>query len=284
MYDGRHKRQRIGIVVALAIVMVLILIFGKNERVAEPGGSMAQENPVDVPPPSSSGAAVVNSPDTTEEPEDPADGVFSFLQGPKSYEQQLDWSGSWGKEIMDGSSFGAFGCGFCAMANIYSTLTEYYCLPPDLYNRSKKVTMYGGGGAVSWGLMRQTMADIGFTVQLGEKPATYSGFKEVMENSPAVLVLVSSYNSDVYWKNTPGHYVTLFLYDAEKEDAFLTDSGDPTHNRQRVPLKMIYKSLKTSSDFQYMSVVSYDKNKDNWKRKSLKGNWVMPKTLSDYEK
>ena len=102
-----------------------------------------------------------------------------------------------------------------------------------------------------------------------------------MKQTEAMLVLVSGYNDDSYWKNTPGHYVTLFLYDEENEDVFLTDSGDPEHNRSRVPLKTIYKALKTSSDFQYMSVVSYDENKDNWKHKEINGTWVEPEKMPE---
>lgn len=123
------------------------------------------------------------------------------------------------------------------------------------------------------------MADTGFQVELGEKPPTYGEFVDKMRQTQAMLVLVSSYNDDSYWKDTPGHYVTLFMYDEGKQDVFLTDSGDPKHNRQRVPLKTIYKALKTSSDFQYMSVLSYDENKDNWKHNSTEGNWIPPEGM-----
>lgn len=258
---------------ALAGLMILILIFGKNEKqLGEEDSTEVEENAAQNPA-ASTGTAILSAPEPTENPEDK---VYSFLQGPKSWKERRPWSGKWGKEYHDGASFGAFGCGFCCMANIYSTTTEYKCSPLDIYEYSKKETPYGGGGAISWQLMRKTMAGIGFTVELGEKPSTYEKFKEVMKQSQAVLVLVSSYNDDSYWKNTPGHYVMLFLYDEGKEDAFLTDSGDPEHNRQRIPLKTIYKALKTSSDFQYMSVISYDEEKDNWKHKEINGTWVKP--------
>lgn len=267
--EQREKIRRV-IMLGLAGVMTLVLIFGKNEHEEEKTKPVAVEQQATVE--SSTGTAILTAPQPTPNPEN---DVYSYLQGPKSWKERRHWSGKWGKEFHDGSSFGAFGCGFCCMANIYSTLTDYKCTPIDIYEYTKKVTAYGGGGAISWQLMRKTMADIGFLVELGEKP-TYREFKEKMKQMQAAIVLVSSYNDDSYWKNTPGHYVTLFLYDEEKEDVFLTDSGDPEHNRSRVPLKTVYKALKTSSDFQYMSVLSYDEGKDNWKHKTTNGHWVRP--------
>ena len=51
----------------------------------------------------------------------PEDAVYTFLQGPKSWGKRLTWSGKWAETYYDGGKFGAFGCGFCCMANIYST-------------------------------------------------------------------------------------------------------------------------------------------------------------------
>ncbi len=268
----REDKRRTGIMLGLAVIMTLILIFGKNDT--EKTETTMVEHSVQEPY-SSTGTAIISAPKPEVTP-NPEDKVYSFFQGPKCWEERREWSGKWGKEYHDGANFGAFGCGFCCMANIYSTMTEYKCTPIQMYERSKKVTLYGGGGAISWGLMKQTMEDIGFQVDVGNKPSKYKEFKKIVAANPATLVLVSSYNDDSYWQNTPGHYVTLFLYDPETETALLTDSGDPTHNRQRVKLKMIYKALKTSSDFQYMTVVSYDASKDNWKHKKAGGTWVKP--------
>ncbi|MCM1225440.1 MAG: hypothetical protein NC548_64445 [Lachnospiraceae bacterium] len=273
--EQKEKIRRI-VMLALAGVMVLILIFGKNENQPEENSTNVEKVPQTTA--TNTGTAILTAPEPTENPED---NVYSFLQGPKSWKERRPWSGKWGKEYHDGSSFGAFGCGFCCMANIYSTTTEYKCSPLDIYEYSKKKTLYGGGGAISWQLMRKTMTDIGFSVELGEKPSTYAQFRETASQSQALLVLVSSYDDDSYWKNTPGHYVTLFLYDDGVQDAFLTDSGDPKHNRQRIPLKTIYKALKTSSDFQYMSVLSYDEKQDNWKHKEINGTWVRPESGVD---
>ncbi len=272
----REDKKRMRIMIGLAVIMTLILIFGKNE----PESLETTKVEVEMKDPnSSSGAAVIAAPAPTATP-NPEDNVYSFFQGPKCWEERREWSGKWGNEYYDGANFGAFGCGFCCMANIYSTMTEYKCTPLQMYEHSKKVTLYGGGGAISWGLMRQTMVDLGFQVELGDKPATYKEFKELVASNPATLILVSSYNDDSYWQNTPGHYVTLFLYDKGTETAFLTDSGDPNHNRQRVKLKTMYKALKTSSDFQYMTVVSYDESKDNWKHKKAGGTWVKPEYIA----
>lgn len=267
---NKREKIRAAIMLALACAMMLVLIFGKNENEEENVTTSVEQQADTV---ISTGSAIFTTPQPTPNPEDQ---VYSFLQGPKSWKERRPWSGKWGKEYHDGSSFGGFGCGFCCMANIYSTLTEYKCSPLDIYEYSKKITGYGGGGAIAWQMMRQTMAGIGFVIELGEKPSTYNKFKEMVKQSQAVLVLVSSSADDSYWKNTPGHYVTLFLYDETADDIFLTDSGDPKHNRHRVPLKTIYRALKTSSDFQYMSVISYDESKDNWKHEEINGTWVVP--------
>ncbi len=272
----REDKRRMRIMLGLAVIMALVLVFGKNEPESKETTVVEVEM---KDPNASSGTAIMAAPAPTATP-NPEDGIYSFFQGPKCWEEQREWAGKWGEEYHDGANFGAFGCGFCCMANIYSTMTEYECTPIELYKRSKKVTLYGGGGAISWGLMRQTMTDLGFQVELGDKPATYKEFKELVAANPATLILVSSYNDDSYWQNTPGHYVTLFLYDEGTETAFLTDSGDPNHNRQRVKLKTMYKALKTSSDFQYMTVVSYDESKDNWKHKKAGGTWVRPEDIA----
>lgn len=269
----RQEKQKRGmLILGIAVLMVVLLLIGRNRNASqEPEKSTTVENKGEIV--SDTAIVAQETPAPTENPED---RVYSYLQGPKSWKERREWSGKWGKEYHDGSSFGAFGCGFCAMANIYSTLTEYKCTPLDIYALSKKNTYYSGGGAISWQFMRKMMSDVGFSVKLGEKPSTYESFRVLAEESQAMLVLVSSYNDDSYWKDTPGHYVTLFLYDAESQKAFLTDSGDPEHNRHWVRLKTIYKALKTSSEFQYMSVLGYEKKNDTWRHKTATGIWIEP--------
>lgn len=207
---------------------------------------------------------------------DPTAGIYTFLQGPKSWERKLAWSGEWGDSSYDGGRFGAFGCGLCCMANIYSSETEYECSPLDMYRYSKNHTEYRGGGAIAWEYMQQILDKTGFTVSLCNKPATYAEFQNAVENSLCNIVLVSSADSRCYWKNTPGHYVTIFLYDKEADKIFLADSGDPDHNRHWVSLKKIYKSLKKESDYQYLSVGDYDGSRDQWKHQKTSGEWVSP--------
>ena len=62
----------------------------------------------------------------TRKPVDKTLQIYTYLQGPKSWNQGIDWSGEWGESYMDGGSFGGFGCGLCCMANIYSSLTPSF--------------------------------------------------------------------------------------------------------------------------------------------------------------
>lgn len=211
---------------------------------------------------------------------DPAAGVYTYLQGPKSWKRRLDWSGKWGKTMYDGGSFGAFGCGLCCLANIYSTDAKGECSPVDMYHYTKKYTEYGGGGAIAWEYMLQTLRRTGFTAELCQKPGSYEEFRNSIAGSESSIVLISSANSTCYWKNTPGHYVTIFLYDEQTERIFLADSGDPKHNRHWIKLKKIYKSLKTDSDYQYLKVTGYTQEKDQWKHNKASGTWIRPSGFS----
>lgn len=213
--------------------------------------------------------------DIAEDP-DPSEKVATWFQGPKTWKARMDWSGEWGDTEYDGSRFGAFGCGLCCMANIYCTLTDYRCSPVDMYGYAKKVTEYGGGSAIDWGYMKGTLQHAGFRCKVGNKPRKYADFQNMLKQSKACIVVVSSQDSTCYWQDTPGHYVTLFLYDEKTDRVFLGDSGDPEHNRQWVPLKKIYRSLKTSNRRQYLTVTGYDAKKDQWKHKDMGGNYVLP--------
>jgi chaperonin ATPase len=206
----------------------------------------------------------------------PEDAVYTFLQGPKSWGKRLTWSGKWAETYYDGGKFGAFGCGFCCMANIYSSQTTYEASPVDIYKYTKRNTIYGGGGAVAWEYMESAMQGLGFEVSLRRKPTSYRKFQKMIASNDSAIVLVSSSNSACYWKNTPGHYVTVFLYDKQKDAVFLGDSGDPKHNRQWVALKKIYRSLKTESDYQVMTVTGYQASNDSWKHKKASGTWIRP--------
>lgn len=276
-YYGKKLRQILQMVysvkflVCLGIVIVACLGFfvGYIVKQTETKEAMVQKPIATVA--STPTAKPTATPKPTPKPEE---GIYTYLQGPKSWKQRLKWSGEWGTTFYDGGSFGGFGCGLCCIANVYSSLTKYQCTPVDAYSYAKKNTEYWGGGAIAWGYMRQTLSSIGFDCSVKKKPSTYKKFKKDIADSECAIVLVSSYNSTCYWQDTPGHYVTIFLYDEKTEKVFLADSGDPKHNRHWVPLRKIYKSLKTASAWQYLTVDSYDEVKDNWKHKSVKGNWV----------
>lgn len=215
----------------------------------------------------------------TRKPVDKTLQIYTYLQGPKSWNQGIDWSGEWGESYMDGGSFGGFGCGLCCMANIYSSLTPYQCSPVDMYRYAKKHTGYGGGMAIDWGYIRRGLTSLGLHCHVERKQETYHEFRENIRKSKCAIVLVSSANSTVHWKNTPGHYVTIFEFQEKTEKVFLADSGDPDHNRRWIHLKKVYRSLKTASNWQYLVVSGYDKQKDHWHHKMANGTWNRPSYL-----
>ena len=215
----------------------------------------------------------------TPKPVDKTQQIYTYLQGPKSWNQGLDWSGEWGESYMDGGSFGGFGCGLCCMANIYSSLTPYQCSPVDMYQYAKKHTGYGGGMAIDWGYIRRGLTSLGMNCHVERKQETYREFRENISESKCAIVLVSSANSTVHWKNTPGHYVTIFEYNKKKDKVFLADSGDPDHNRQWIELRKVYRSLKTASNWQYLVVSGYNTQKDHWRHKKANGTWNRPSYL-----
>ena len=209
--------------------------------------------------------------------EEKASLVYTFLQGPRAYREKWPWSGDWCERLVQGNSFGAFGCGLCCMANIYSTLSGYECSPWDMYEFATQASLYypsSESGAIGWEDMQTTLTAAGFSCSLCVKPATYEEFQEQMKHTQSAIVLVSSNYDATYWQNTPGHYVTIFLYDEEKDKVFLADSGEPKRNRRWISLKKVYKSLKTASTWQYLPIGGYDGKKDEWKHKKADGNWV----------
>ena len=215
----------------------------------------------------------------TRKPVDKTLQIYTYLQGPKSWNQGIDWSGEWGESYMDGGSFGGFGCGLCCMANIYSSLTPYQCSPVDMYRYAKKHTGYGGGMAIDWGYIRRGLTSLGLHCHVERKQETYHEFRENIRKSKCAIVLVSSANSTVHWKNTPGHYVTIFEFQEKTDKVFLADSGDPDHNRRWIHLKKVYRSLKTASNWQYLVVSGYDKQKGHWHHKMANGTWNRPSYL-----
>lgn len=265
-WDGKQKRMAVAGLGLIAVLVVAVLWVRSLRREEVPAMS---EKVV--------AATATPVPERTEMPAPtprPERDIYSYLQGPKSWGSRLKWSGEWGVSYYDGGSFGGFGCGLCCVANIYSSLTKYKCTPIDAYKYAKRQTGYAGGGAIDWGYMRRSLTAMGFDCKVYRKPGSYEKFQRQIKKSQAAIVLVSSNNSTCYWKDTPGHYVTVFLYDEKRDKVFLTDSGDPKHNRHWVSLKKIYDSLKTASPWQFLSVKGYEEASDQWRHKSAKGNWV----------
>ena len=115
------------------------------------------------------------------EPKEQASLVYSFLQGPKSYGEGIPWAGAWCEEMVGYNKFGGFGCGFCCMANIYSTLTDYECSPLDIFEFAKTASRYyptSESGAIGWKDMKKTLKAVGFECKNYRKPATYKEFQE----------------------------------------------------------------------------------------------------------
>ncbi|MCH5251333.1 MAG: hypothetical protein J1F22_00015 [Lachnospiraceae bacterium] len=270
MQKRTYDRKEIILIIFISAVILAVGVFLKfwQEKKPEEAAStqVATGTVIKIQTPAPKPKATPN----------PTGKIATFLQGPKSWKEKREWSGEWGKEYYDGGSFGGFGCGLCCMANIYTSLSEYRCSPVDMYKYAKRASMYEGGGAIDWGYMKETMTKAGFTCDVGRKPKEYASFQSMMKRSKACIVVVSSANSTCYWENTPGHYVTLFLYDEKTDKIFLADSGDPTHNRHWVSLKKIYRSLKTANHWQYMTVTDYDAKKNTWKHNSFGGNCVLP--------
>lgn len=271
MRNHEYSKKQMIVIVMLSIAMLALAVllnhfFPVNSREAS-----TEPKPTISPVPT---ATPVPAP--TPVP-DPTETVAAFLQGPKSWKKGLEWAGEWGDEYYDGGKFGAFGCGLCCMANIYTTFSGGKCSPIDMYGYAKKVSGYGGGGAIDWGYMKETLQRTGFSSDVWRKPSNYREFQQQIQNCIACIVVVSSYDSDCYWKNTAGHYVTIFHYDVKTDRIFLTDSGNPSHNRQWVALKKIYKSLKTSNRWQYLAVTSFDAAGDQWKHKRFGGKCILPK-------
>lgn len=205
--------------------------------------------------------------------------IYTFLQGPRAWETQVPWSGEWCEIEVEGNPFGGFGCGFCCMANIYSTLSEYECSPSDIYLYSMEATDYvptGAVGAIDWEQMLDVLKQVGMECELCLKPDTYEEFQHQMEESPTAIVLVSSTDDDSFWTDTAGHYVNIWQYDASDDTVMVAEPGSPENNRTRIPLRYVYDALKTISSYQYLKVDGYLAEANNWKWDGIDDNWVSP--------
>ena len=220
-----------------------------------------------------SGEILAFAPELTE------DDIYTFLQGPRAWSSGKPWSGEWCREYAKGQYFGSFGCGFCCIANLYSTFSDYECSPLDVYQYAMEVTGYApsrSNAAIDWGNMKVLLKKLGFQCDVYYKPATYREFQEQIKRCKSAVVLVCSANDDTFWQKIPGHYVTISLYDELTDDVFLGEPGSPTKNRTRVPLRYIYDALKTTSKFQYLMIDNYAEKNNQWKHDGIDDNWIAP--------
>ena len=206
--------------------------------------------------------------------------IYTFLQGPQSWKDKKPWSGEWSNKELAGSTFGVFGCGLCDLAGIYSTMTPYECSPLDMYEYAQEVSEYspeaGWGGAIDWPYLKATLNAVGIGCEIYDKDETYEKFVENVADSVGGIMLVAAENDDTYWETTGGHYVNIWSYDKATDTVFLGDSGDPDHNRQRIPLKYVYSALKTAGQHQYLLVYAYDESENTWKYSGISDKWNKP--------
>lgn len=205
--------------------------------------------------------------------------VYTFLQGPKSWEARVNWSGAWCYEYLEGNYFGSFGCGMCCMANIYDTLAQDKGSPLDAYYFAREMSGYlptPQSGAIGWGDLKNCLRKMGMECDLYYKPDTYEEFQKQMAECKSMIVLVSSNDDDTFWKHTSGHYVNIWLYDESTDKVFLAEPGSPTNNRSEIPLKYVYDALKTISKFQYIRIDGYNPENDRWHPDGITDDWVEP--------
>lgn len=206
--------------------------------------------------------------------------IYTFLQGPRAWRENIPWSGEWCMNGVNGNPFGGFGCGLCCLANIYNTLSPYEVSPWNMCEYAMTVSEYaptGKAGAIDWEHMEDVLEHCGFECSIQKKPKSYKKFQEEMMQIKSAVVLVSSNNDDTYWQNTPGHYVNIWLYREEDDTIFLAEPGSPENNRSRIPLRYVYDALKTKSRYQYLSVEDYQEQKNQWKANGINENWNSPK-------
>lgn len=209
----------------------------------------------------------------------PENQVYTFLQGHTAWSNGVTWSGEWCMKYAKGQYFSGFGCGFCSVANVYSTLSPYTCSPLDVYDYAYKETGYAptkASAALDWGNMKIILRDMGMDCDVYYKADDYADFQKQVKTSKITIALVSSANDDKLWQKVPGHYVTLCLYNASDDTVLLGDPGSPTNNRSRVPLSYIYDALKTTSKFQYLLVDDYNESDNTWLHDGIDDNWNAP--------
>ena len=70
--------------------------------------------------------------------------------------------------------------------------------------------------------------------------------------------------------------MAIWLYDEETDTVFLTDPGKIACNRVRIPLRYVYNSLKTASNYQYLVIHEYVEENNLWKADGITEDWNRP--------
>ena len=281
------------IALVLSILIVMIIQMHRDEPLPDPFANLTQqfftEEETNVPDTEAESEPVTETVISETETETESEtekklvlsetDIYTFMQGPKAWTTKTDWGGSWCDVELYDQKFSVFGCGHCCLANIYSTLTDCDCSPLDMFYYAKEVSGYrpmSYYGSIDWPYMKQTLKKVGIHTRLKQKDKTYKQFQEEIKNSITATVLICSDYDTTYWQGVEGHYVNVWLYDEEDDTVFLADSGNPDHNRQRIPLKYVYDAMKTSNRYQYMLVTSVDKDGNQWGHNGVEMKWNVP--------
>lgn len=285
--EKRKRQLRLHLILFFCVVLfglllaALILFLKDREPALRPGTQTGVTEPEEEQPQEKE-----EEEETEETPAPPsfAEGlqetdIYTFLQGPKAWASRTDWSGTWCDEELKDQKFSVFGCGLCVLANIYSTFTDCDCSPLDMFYYAQEVSGYtpvSGVGAIDWPYMQETLKTTGISSRLGRKEEKYEDFQDTVAGSGCVVALISSYCDDTYWHEVEGHYVSLWLYDSTDDTVFLGDSGNPDHNRQRIPLRYVYDALKTGTEYQYLTVTDLDPDANAWQHDGIHILWKKP--------
>ena len=114
------------------------------------------------------------------------DEVYTFLQGHRAWSAGATWSGQWCQKYAKGQYFSGFGCGFCCVANVYSTLSPYTCSPLDVYDYAYKETGYAptkASAALDWGNMKVILRDMGMDCDVYYKANDYADFQKQVKSA-----------------------------------------------------------------------------------------------------
>lgn len=258
MKQRRRRRNLILLMIAILIITVVGTVGFCAVRMKRGQNSKSRQNTAASKDTEHQTQAETSKDDQSKQNRGPEADVYTYLQGVRSYESSKEWTGKWCYKQAGDSQFSSFGCGLCSIANVVSTLTDTKIDPGVAFDTAKEVSEYdpdSGVGAIGWSDIMTTLNHYEVQGKLKDKPDSYEEFQEDMSSHLTMIALISSDNDDSYWQDTPGHYITLWLYNTDTDEVFIGDSAKPSRNRQWIPLKTVYDALKTSSSSQYLEVL-----------------------------